>query len=1118
MKRIVLSILMAAVAMVASAAVGDVFTYGYLKYSITKEATSSQDGTAIVLGLSEEAETQTRLVVTVSGRAQYNNKGYKVEKVPNTALRGKTNLYNVTIGWGIKEVEANAFDGCTSLQHLTITSSVTVIGANAFSGCKALSEVGCAIPYPDEVSIATNAFPSKSGMTLYVPNTNPNSEDDYLVHPAFSAFSSITASGKAHDGIATMGYYTIVTKAPSGSTRGEMTIVGFQSSIQHPNDFKPQDYEVIAGQRFNIVSICDGAFFNDSKLKVADFSKATNLKVIGNSAFYGSAIETLNLGTTLTEIDPRAFQNCQNLTTLSIPASVTTIGGGFVQGASNLKTIEVATENQNYASYNGVLYNKSRSQLIACPPGYAPESGNFLADLFPDELTTVGRDAFYQCDKIEMLEFPYGLKELNFCSVYKCANLLEVSLPSTVTAFNDCSFYKCANLNVVRCNATTPPSVNPNIEFSGAPRAVLRVPYESIDAYKAAPRWEGFSIYGTGSYDAPSKDMTISMEKYKVYYTIHSDKPETINGTAYDGRAKLSCVPSYSITATSAELSLPEYITVKGKKYAVTAVASGACPQRLSVDTKVKLGVNVDSICDRAFKDIPRIVGIKFDHNFTYLGNYAFDGCGISGELKLPYGLKHLGTSVFNNCPITHLLVPSSVGVMYNLSFHGLSSLKALVLNLAWPAYYETWNLSDIPTTCRLYVPTGHVNQYAQNPRFSKLNVTAGAFDITYDGRPMDEVGPRITFISNTPVTHDGVTYAGKAKYVYHPTHKSQSGTFFGSLFENYWLAGVCKKFLMVELGDSLLYDCKWRTAVNLTQMTGLERIGNYAFYGSGITSFTVPRGGKFIGEEAFGNCKDLKELILMPGSHQWSGRFYFNNHPDFKCYVKWDDYWRHVYRIKGWPKDESDPVEPADRFNAYVLVDDDHAITTFTVAHPVDWAASGLNAYTVKSYQKDEAKAYTQKVSQTPAGTGLLVDGYEKGKLYKLQRPASTPSAPQNLLVGAIHDNVDVFCQSGGFYFNTTDKCFWSPTSTYDLPRGYAFLKLPSADAGSVKKIEVDRWPQAAKGDVNGDGVVNVSDVTALINKILGTATYTDAVCDINADGQVNVSDVTALINMLLG
>ncbi|MGM9868549.1 MAG: M6 family metalloprotease domain-containing protein [Sodaliphilus sp.] len=59
---------------------------------------------------------------------------------------------------------------------------------------------------------------------------------------------------------------------------------------------------------------------------------------------------------------------------------------------------------------------------------------------------------------------------------------------------------------------------------------------------------------------------------------------------------------------------------------------------------------------------------------------------------------------------------------------------------------------------------------------------------------------------------------------------------------------------------------------------------------------------------------------------------------------------------------------------------------------------------------------------------------------------------------------------------------------------------------------------PAGITGDINGDGVVNVSDVTALINTILGDASFSHEVCDINADGEVNVSDVTALINSILG
>ena len=58
----------------------------------------------------------------------------------------------------------------------------------------------------------------------------------------------------------------------------------------------------------------------------------------------------------------------------------------------------------------------------------------------------------------------------------------------------------------------------------------------------------------------------------------------------------------------------------------------------------------------------------------------------------------------------------------------------------------------------------------------------------------------------------------------------------------------------------------------------------------------------------------------------------------------------------------------------------------------------------------------------------------------------------------------------------------------------------------------------QFKRGDVNRDGDVNVSDVTALINMILGILTVDQEVADVNGDGSVNVSDVTFLINIILG
>ena len=55
-----------------------------------------------------------------------------------------------------------------------------------------------------------------------------------------------------------------------------------------------------------------------------------------------------------------------------------------------------------------------------------------------------------------------------------------------------------------------------------------------------------------------------------------------------------------------------------------------------------------------------------------------------------------------------------------------------------------------------------------------------------------------------------------------------------------------------------------------------------------------------------------------------------------------------------------------------------------------------------------------------------------------------------------------------------------------------------------------------ALRGDVNGDGNVNISDVTALINLLLSGNTSAPA-ADCNLDGKVAIGDVTALINYLL-
>lgn len=71
----------------------------------------------------------------------------------------------------------------------------------------------------------------------------------------------------------------------------------------------------------------------------------------------------------------------------------------------------------------------------------------------------------------------------------------------------------------------------------------------------------------------------------------------------------------------------------------------------------------------------------------------------------------------------------------------------------------------------------------------------------------------------------------------------------------------------------------------------------------------------------------------------------------------------------------------------------------------------------------------------------------------------------------------------------------------------------------GAIRALEgLQAAIDARRGDINGDGSVDVSDVSALINTILGVAHYTTYLTDVTGNGSVDVSDVTSLINIILG
>ena len=82
---------------------------------------------------------------------------------------------------------------------------------------------------------------------------------------------------------------------------------------------------------------------------------------------------------------------------------------------------------------------------------------------------------------------------------------------------------------------------------------------------------------------------------------------------------------------------------------------------------------------------------------------------------------------------------------------------------------------------------------------------------------------------------------------------------------------------------------------------------------------------------------------------------------------------------------------------------------------------------------------------------------------------------------------------------------------------RANAFADIYVTNANKRKLGEFDE-PTAERGDANGDGVVNITDVTALIDFLLSGVPVDEDAADCNLDGAINITDVTALIDYLLG
>ncbi len=213
----------------------------------------------------------------------------------------------------LANVPVSAFSSCASLEKITIAEGVTEIGANAFNGATALKQVNLPVSL---AKLGSRSFANCASLTeIDIENTNITSiTGDEFRGAGLKSFSIPAAVDKIADGMFTD------WRGLESVDFGNVTSIGknaFQNCTSLKSVVIPAQVEVIYEAAFaGCASLESVQFENGSKLKVLGETTSTT----GNSnVFTGTAITSLVLPDSLTEIKMGALSGISRLTNLSIP-------------------------------------------------------------------------------------------------------------------------------------------------------------------------------------------------------------------------------------------------------------------------------------------------------------------------------------------------------------------------------------------------------------------------------------------------------------------------------------------------------------------------------------------------------------------------------------------------------------------------------------------------------------------------------------------------------------------------------------------------------------------------------------------------------------------------------
>ena len=514
------------------------------------------------------------------------------------------------------------------------------------------------------------------------------------------------------------------------------------------------------GERYRVTSI-DWYAFGDCE-GLTSITLPNTLTLIGGEAFYGcSGLTSISLPNSVITIESGAFSRCSNLRTVIIPSSVKSIYRNVFMNCPAITSISVAEGNTVYDSREGcnAIINKEENMIVT----------GCMNTIIPNSVTSIGPGAFAGCTGLTSIDFPSGLSVINFSAFSGCTGLTSVNFPTSLWHIGSNAFDSCTGLTSLYIPKRT----------------------TSIDdqAFESCSGLETI-IVNEENYQYDSRNNCNAI--------IETKKNRLIAG------CKNTIIPN--------DVTTIEKYTFKN----CTGLTSIVIPNSVTV------------IGNGAFEGCQNLQSINIPNSVTALKGGLFSGCSSLMTVSIPNSVKYIEGGVFSDCSsLMIIVIPSSVIKIADNAFNGCTGLTTMIVQEGNPVF-------DSRDNCNAIIMTATNTLYC---------------------------GCKRTVIPNS------VTAIGDNAFTRHKTLQTldipNSVTSIGrQAFTESGLTSLEIPNSVTSIGEEAFYDCENLFSITLPE--NLTKLDNRLFCGcTSLTSATIPNSVTEAGTSVFSGCKSLISISI---------------------------------------------------------------------------------------------------------------------------------------------------------------------------------------------------------------------------------------------------------------